>query len=271
MQSVTSREYKLILAPDRFLDRLSGLKQLFAMVEQEAKESSPAGVPALVKNRIGRQDEIRTTHYLDTPEHDLFASGFNLRDRTEWNIRDDGTKEGGEGTRKLTLKLRTCDRKRAIGADLSAPDRGGRAKLEEDVLPARRVFSKSTTLKAFAGPLRSVGDLIGVFPMLPELQAWRSRPLLRVRDRTFIEPFHSLCTIRFGSGGTVIRAGVSFWYQGEACGRPAIAELAYTNEATNGAFHADTEAGAERLFEALQAQPGWFDPNGTTKTRFAYG
>jgi len=262
MQFITSREYKLILSPDRFLDRERGVEYLADVVERLAKSSGQAKV----KRRTHKPVEMRETHYLDTADYDLSRAHLSLRCRSE--EKEDGV------VRKLTLKFRTPDWVQAMDADLSTPSHDGGLKFEEDILPEfRSAFSRSNTLEDLDQKLEKVGDLLAVFPGIEGLGLKKGKLLERVRRLRFTEPFHELCSIRFGKGGPEVEVGVSFWYSGEVVGWPDIAELTfdYKADGKKGAFHLGTAEGAKQLFLDLQQQPGWCDLKGTTKTRFAYG
>ena len=99
-QTITSREYKLILNSDRFQDLEIGLEAFWHIVGFVVDKS---GGPA-----VKRQDDIwhRTTWYLDVPNHVFYKNGWIVRVRKQ------------DQEYKLTLKVRISDRYLSASSDV---------------------------------------------------------------------------------------------------------------------------------------------------------
>lgn len=252
---VQAREYKLILATDRFADRDAGASAFQTLILELAKSHG-----GRVKKKQD-SEEVRRTWYLDT-------SGFDLR-RNEFALRI--RREGGK-IHKTTLKCRSADRYLAAAHDLGASGKA-ELKFEEDILPPfQSRFANSADLESKAGPyLPDVAALAKIFPGISRLQIPGKAPLEVVNNLHFHEIFRKLCQIDFGKGPP-LRAGASFWYlTEEADGWPVIAEFSFDLEAAApDDFPPKVLAGINGWFRALQGLPGWFNLDATTKTRFAY-
>ena len=76
-QTITSREYKLILNSDRFQDLETGLEAFWHIVGFTVDKSGGQVVE--------RQDDVwhRTTWYLDVPNHVLHKNGWIVRVRKQ--------------------------------------------------------------------------------------------------------------------------------------------------------------------------------------------
>ncbi len=264
-RAVTSREYKLILNVRNFLDREDGIRLFWDMVRSYASHQR-----AKAKTRR-KKDSHRQTWYLDTPGLALRRNGYVLRLRQE------------NEQHKLTLKFRDSDRYLAAAVVLSSTDSDAKTKFEEDILPPfRSKFSHSTAIeKPGAAPkLKAVGDLLTLFPKLDldALEVRKRSPLQRVSDFKANELAVRLGKLDF-DGATEVKATLSFWYIEEIRERqlPLVAEFSFDYDApeSDGKMRLETfprpvVAGANRLFQALQRQSGWINPNFTTKTAFAY-
>ena len=253
---VTSREYKLILTSDRFADRHGGAAALRQLVRLLVER---------LDARIDDQDEeeIRKTYYLDTAAFHLRRAGFALRIRFE---KDDGKY-------KISLKHRTPDRYLASSKDLTSPghEESG-AKFEEDILPLfRSVFSQSNSLWFNELPkLKHLGDAAKLFPGLGSLSVSKKTDLAKVNKFKAHEVFRKLCKVKFGNRPKV-KMGLSFWYYTQEDRWPLIAECAFDYDTNAGdRFPIHVVEGANQLFRSLQSQPGWFNFQATTKTRYVY-
>ena len=209
-----------------------------------------------------QEQELRQTHYLDTAELHLNRAGFLLRVRFE----------EADAAFKVSLKHRTPDRYLAAAQDLAMSSGEDDLKFEEDILPPfRSLFSQSNSLRT--------GDRAGDRdrrasrrPVSGAEEAGPARPneLEVVNQFRPAEVFVKLCKVKFGDGPK-IKCGLSLWYHSTSDAWPLIAELAYDYEADGGDdFPLPVVEGANHLYSSLQRQPGWFNPDETTKTRFAY-
>ena len=252
---VTTREYKLILTADRFFDRRKGAAALGELVSYSLRDRDS-------DIEFQGKEEIRATYYVDTRDFLLRRAGYAIRVRFEED----------EGQFKLSLKHRTPDRYLAAARDLSSAHGDGVEKFEEDILPPfRSIFSQSNALWFDDEPdLSTLAKAARIFPGLADLGP-PGTILCKVNDVTVREVFHKLCKIKLDRKKPKIKLGLSFWYLSDDSRWPIIAECAYDYRADQGDdFALHVVQGANTLFRRLQRQPGWFDANATTKTRFVY-
>lgn len=257
--AIGSREYKLILAPDRFADRSAGAAALRDLVHLLV-----AKLDLEIEDQ--EEEEIRRTYYLDTAAGHMNRAGYAFRVRFEESKNEF----------KIALKHRTPDRYLAASKDVTSPKQEkGSAKFEEDILPPfHSMFSQSNSL--WYGKLPKLDDLddaAKLFPGLKSLDAPNKTKLAKVNGFAAREVFRKLCTLKFKKNNKKkkVKMGLSFWYHTPADRWPLIAECAFDYEADQGDdFPLPVVEGTNQLFKALQNQPGWFNFDATTKTRYVY-
>lgn len=259
---VVSREYKLMLNADRFLDRAQGSAAFqrlvgFLVAQQEGTTS-------------GTEDgEItRRTSFLDTRDLSLHRNGFALRLREE-----------SDGTAAVNLKCRFGDRYLSAARDVSStqPDK---PKFEEDIVPPFvSKFSNSNTVEMDAAPdLSSIDQVVALFPGLAKCEIPSGTAIETINGFKAHEVVRKVGTIKFG-GVTKSEPSLSFWYLlGGDLEFPLIVEFSFdykmikVNPPVPGQLEQYEPAaveGAGRLFQELQKHTGWLNPNATTKTAFA--
>jgi len=276
---ITSREYKLMLNINQFENLEQGVKDFWGEVM------------SLVKKQKGTipepdQDEIleRQTWYLDTPGFKLRGCHkFVLRLREEKKKTVKGVEEEIKKRKnKITLKYRSPNRKESAKQDVSVSqkvkdmvrEKDIETKFEEDVLPAKRMFSHSTSVKQKELPdLSNINEVVAFFPDLEKLEIPKETPIETVNGRKVFELAYRVGQIDFG--GTV-KACLSFWYSSaKKNGLPLVAEFSfdYESEVVEGEeqFNPKMVEKTEQFFKALQQELDWFDFKGTTKTAYAYG
>ena len=253
---VRSREYKLILASDRFQDRRNGVIALRSVIGVLLQNSD-----CTIEDQ--GTEEMRRTYYVDTPQFDMRSQGFALRVRFE---RDEQKKY------KIALKHRTPDRYIAASKGLHSTKEKSVMKFEEDILPPfRSIYSQSNSCRTKTVPkLKRFGDAVKLFPGLGTLKVNEDVKIGRVNEFEVQEVFHKLCKIRFGDHPSV-KLGLSFWYQKIDDHWPLIAEFAFDYSSDHGdLFPIPVVEETNRFFRSLYRQPGWFNLDATTKTRYAY-
>jgi hypothetical protein len=296
---VTSREYKLPLNPDRFVDRVGGATRFRDLLQFILEKEFGASCEP--------QDEEkrRTTWYLDTPGMDLERNGYILR------VRD----EQGESPRfKIMLKYRHGDRYLSARQQIKGGDKFDvkkkDKKFEEDIIPPFvSKFSRSVAIRSDKEPApATLAEAAEYYPILEELAKKRvplQTPILRANNFTAHEVMRYIG--RFMLNGAVVpplpiaaaddphalgasgsddrdptlKACLNFWYllPENPHDLPLVAEFSFSYDALDpGAdegpaaveeFAADQVEGAETLYTALQEQAGWLLARSTTKTDFA--
>jgi len=257
--AVSSREYKLILSPDRFADREAGAEALRDLIHLLVSRQQ-------VDVEDQADEETRRTYYLDTFASHLNHAGFALRVRYEQE----------EDAYKIALKYRAPDRYLAASKNVrSSKDKNGSVKFEEDILPPfRSVFSRSSSIWCDELPkLDTLDDAAQLFPGLAALDIPKKTKLAKANGFEAHEVFRKLCILKFKNKKTKtkVKLGLSFWYHTQRDRWPLIAECAFDYKAHNGDdFPLDVVEATGKLFCSLQNQPGWFNSGATTKTRYVY-
>ena len=129
---LTSREFKIMLDTNRFMDRKKGTKEISTIIE------------SLIEKKGGKfngdsEEKERRTWYLDTNTYELYYNNnFLLRIRKEKKSEE----------YDVTLKCRHPDRYVSASHDLSSSVKGIEIKFEEDIVtPFISKFSLSASLK----------------------------------------------------------------------------------------------------------------------------
>ena len=278
-RTVTSREYKLMLRPDRFGDRRRGAEAFWNLVRFLIQEKQG--------NEVYReQDEElrRLTWYLDTPGADLRGLGFVLRVREE---------SDSEKPFKVTLKYRAPDRYVAAGKDLSCREKIKKKndKFEEDILPPfASKFARSVAFRAEELPaLETMERVTDLFPGLAALQIPPNTPIGAVKGFKVHELAHRIGQLGFirmpaleaaAEPDFLVKCCLTFWYLlGEDDEWPLAAEFSFDYDLPKGElehndrlehFSPKVVAGTNVFFRSLQKQVGWLDRSGTTKTAYAF-
>jgi hypothetical protein len=134
---LTSREFKIMLDTNRFMDRKKGTKEISNIIE------------TLIEKQGGKfkedvEEKERKTWYLDTNTYELYCNNNILL-----RIR----KEKKSDEYDVTLKCRHPDRYISASHDLSSSVKGIEYKFEEDVItPFISKFSHSASLKGEQKP-----------------------------------------------------------------------------------------------------------------------
>lgn len=266
MKLITSREYKVVLQHDAFVERRHALQSLSQQLQQLTTELD---VHIAGEFESPKQREVT---FFDTQDRLLRRSSLLLRRRIDQERRDV----------RFTLKCRNQDRYIAAGFDVSAAAGFDyKAKFEEDiVLPFSSRFSSSGTVKfeqdeiadsPFGLTPRPAGDLADLFPGLAGLfqrhEATASEVVV-VNGIHAFEEVHGGLVIKLAKAAKVELQAV-VWCNHPA-GTPILAELSFQFQDDNENFSADAARAAKRFFESLD-RLDIHKPSGKTKTQFVYG
>lgn len=290
---VTSREYKLMLNPDRFRERDTGVRAFLELVRFLVEKK--VGGRYMVQEELKAKDVppiSRITTYLDTPEMALRERGWILRARDDRRIPKPGEPEKRDAS--LNLKYRGADRYLSAVRNVGGPKDG---KFEEDILPPfRSNFSRSNTLKSDEPRvIRTMDDVVALFPGLHELGIAGATPIEIANGFKAQELVLHVGGIDFGDEEPV-KMSLSFWYLLESRQDwPMVGEFSFDYDALKAKEKKDgkdgekkddekkegdevllleqfpqaTVKGTHEFFRALQLQAGWLDLSGTTKSAFA--
>ena len=284
---ITSREYKLLLNPDRFLDMEDGLRDFWNLAKHilvERMGIKEEDIEEQYFDEDEQEDAIkeRQTWYLDTEGFDLRSQGFTLR------VREEDTKKGKY---KVTLKYR--DEDRYLSAQQLIPKKSKvkgdvNFKFEEDILPfSKNRFAKSIAVKVIDSKslpeLNKVEHLWKWFDLpdqftrkdinkdevLREVNAFKAREIVYWLGK--IE-----------TGGEKVKCCASFWYLEEESIIPLIGEFSFDHDINADDRENIIENGllesfpqkiiylANTFFEVLRKQKSWIDLAFENKTDFAY-
>ncbi len=269
LTKVNSREYKILLKPERFADRQAGYKAVWEIAKAVADSMG-------FKVREARnpfKEYRRMVLFLDTPDHDFRKHGYVLRKRVKYN---------GDKPRKeyeLTLKYRSTELDKSAAADITVKLGGYKikSKFEADITPikdslgtVRFIYSKSVKVKKLDfDPGNTVGDYAKIFPVLGKLGIPLDKKVEVVNGFVVDERKVSPGMIMFG--GVNGMADITTWYEFGDTAVPFVAEFSYDfrirshNELVDKGIE-----NATKYFKALQfALKDWYYPEGT-KTGYVY-
>ncbi len=262
---VTSREFKLLLKPEIFVDRNIGYQDVWKSI---ASVANKMGV-TVTQGSNPYQEEERDVTYLDTQTNDLYKQNYILRKRIQY--------ENGSPVSHcdLMLKYRSNDLNLAAAADVnSSPQFKGKEKLEQDVNmdgnligSLKGIFSHSNSIKKIQAPVEdSVAGYAVLFPSLKNLSS-ESQALLRpVNNVTVHEYSISPGSLEFNSG-LLAEVDISIWYIPDRKS-PIIGEISFSYSMKNASSEA--VAISESFFKELQKGIEGKMLPGITKTEFFY-
>ena len=284
-----SREYKLMLKPDKFTgaDPLKAVEQFtteqLVPALREQWNYDAAGELTQKGMQIGERRVIR---FWDSGDCLLYRNGFAWRGRTEI---DEHGKRANE--LELTLKFRSPDAFLAAGMPVSAKDDAKKvdSKLEEDLGPVavrggpgegvaanprsvRSQFSRST--KQTVSSDKVPGTLAGIAGLYPSFNDGLRMVAGNVQMSAPLEPSPEFRELVYESSKLDItkdlkaRLALTLWYEGaENADHPALAEISFKYDVKNGAVPNEAAGRALKLLLVMQDLP-WADPTAPTKTAF---
>lgn len=264
-QHVTSREYKVMLRPDRF----DGDE---AQMRAKVDEFWAALATALEQLDIpceGGFTDIkarRLIRFFDTDEHRLNADQYIVRERQDVDT----------GDREVTLKFRHPDRYVAADREMDCVGDDFKTKFEEDVKPPFiSVFSFSTTQPLQSGHvLQQVADVADLFPGLPDAvdELPTDTPLVLVSDFVAHEIVLEGAEILLGKRDIVSECAVVVWYdEGEKDTTPVVAEFSFKYGDEMEDYRGSVARDAYAVLGLLQeTMTDWVDPKPITKTAFVF-
>jgi hypothetical protein len=268
LDAVEYREYKIILRPERFVDR-EGFQEFGKLVRDAAHD---VGVGVWHKSAAA-DDRLREVLFYDTARFALYESSFILRRRTPhrdgWPTADP----------ELTLKFRHHDLDTAAAMDLRlATERSYRIKFKEELLPPRErpggirsLFSHSCILTLPGAQLDAdIARALRVFPALREVLERAGPQLEVVQEARMTEVMEPIGVLDFGHG-VEAKADLAVWRR-HAIGPALIAEVGYQVRFTRDEeLHKKARKRADELFVRLQGAAHSWLSLGVTKTAVVYG
>ncbi len=265
-QDVTSREYKVMLAPSRLDgDQAALVDAVGRFWSDVATALRPLDIPTTggftgVKAR-------RLVRFFDTDAHTVNGRSYIIREREDIDT----------GEREVTLKFRHPDRYVAADRSMEAANASDvKTKFEEDVKPPFvSVFSFSTTQPLESGRvLEQLEDVVDLFPGLADAvtELPHDSPLLLVRDFVGREIVLEGATLLLGKRDIEAECALVVWYdEGEDDTTPVVAEFSFKYGDDAEDYRGSVAQDAYEVLRLLQGGIGdWIDPSPRTKTAFVY-
>ncbi len=267
MQTVTSREYKLMLRAARFAGDEAALNEAAAAFWREL-----AGIVLPSAVAVSGIDDItrkrRKVRFFDTADRWLRASDYVVRERVDLE----------NGQRELTLKFRHPDRFISQDRDMKpAEEFSIDMKFEEDIKAevsvALQLLQHHRARRRRA--LETVKDVCKLFPGLAAASDAipKDEALIVVGDFTGYERVVKGTTFQIRKDPQVFaECSLTLWYEQEQGEAPILAEFSFKYEDPKEDYTATMARRAYDAFIAMQDELGdWLDADSMTKTAYVYG
>ena len=267
MAALESREYKMMLKASRFD---GDTQELRAQANALWADLTAIIVPHAVA--VSGTDDVehrrRQVRFLDTSEQELRRNDYVLRERIDPD----------KDQRKITLKFRHPDRYVSQDRDMRPADGLKRDwKFEEDIKPRfDRLFSYSSSVVVEDDlPLKSLGDVAGLYPGLPEeIDGFTASVPLETVGDGFIawELVVKGTSFQVRKDPEVMaECSLTLWYDEEQAKRPVVAEFSFKYEGDEDKFSGKMSRRAYDAYLAIQDNlKDWVAPDSLTKTAYVY-
>lgn len=267
-QKIRSREYKVMLRPNRF----AGDEKALLNAAEEVWRDFSRRINNLVVETGGKLGQVKSRRlitFFDTARHHLNRSGYILRER-----RDIET-----GEREITLKFRHKDRYLAQGRTMDVRNaEDAKTKFEEDIkAPFVSNYSFSTTFRiAREGTLNSLGDVARLVPQIVETLdgSRKDDALAAVNGFTARELVIRGAHLQIGKTPKVdAECALIVWYDhNRGPEKPVAVELSYRYGDDDENYGVGMTRRAFDVFTALPTElDQWVSAEARTKTAFVYG
>jgi hypothetical protein len=263
---VRSREYKVMLLPERFVGDGAAVRRACGEFwEDVGGVLAPLDIPT--DGTFDRVKAHRRIRFFDTADSGLNTRRYVFRERIDVN----------SGEREVTLKFRHPDRYVASDRNVE-PKREGRAetKFEEDVKPPFvSVFSYSSSVEVDEDDeLSRVKDVVDLFPGLhgevhghfdDELEVVGT---LCARELVFVG-----ATLLLGKRDGTAECAMIVWHDDADEKRPPVCvEFSFRYARDDEDYKGSVAGNAHDVLAALHEQlTDWVHPAPQTKTAFVYG
>lgn len=264
-QTIVSREYKVMLKPEKFI----GSQEELIKQAKNFWQAFSASIQAIVFDTDGSLDEIkenRAIRFYDTADHLLYNSGYIFRERTDQK-------------REVTLKFRHGDRYISQDRDMSAAMvEKGKTKFEEDIkLPFISLYSFSTKQRiSMDQTFNQLGSIAKLYPDLKtKLTPYQKDKILHVvGDFTAREIVIEGADFEISEKPNKIEADCALiaWYNTVVNEKPEVVEFSFKYENKQGEYDGKTAQIAYDVFHQLRngLLTDWLNPSGLTKTKYVY-
>jgi hypothetical protein len=266
-QIVVSREFKVMLKPERFFGSRAKVLVQARRFWQSFRDAT-SHLTLHSRGNLGDPQEPTIVRFYDTTDHCLYSSDYILRERV-------GT-DTAKG--KVTLKFRHPDRYICADRDMTGHEENSETKFEEDIkLPFQTLYSFSTTQRIRSGnALNRLRDLFGLYPGLEkQLRRFEKGAKLQI-VRDFVAEEIVITGAVFGirrNPKAEAECALIVWYdKQDKKNRPVVVEFSFRYGNTRGEYERKSAQRAYDVFGALlKVLRKWLDAKGPTKTAFVYG
>ncbi len=266
MQTVGSREYKLMLSAAKFAGDEAKLNEAAGALWRDLVGIVvPSAVAVSGTEDIERKR--RSVQFFDTEDNWLRSQDYVVRRRVDLEADE----------HELTLKFRHPDRYISQGRDMKpAEEFSVDMKFEEDIKPRFQSlysFSSSVVVKPDSA-VETLKDVCTLFPgladALPDLP--KSAPLRAVGGFTAHERVIKGTTFQIRKDPEVHgECSLTLWYAEAEGEQPLVAEFSFKYEDDKEDYTAAMARRAYDAFIAIQEQLGdWIDAESMTKTAYVY-
>jgi hypothetical protein len=266
MQTIGSREYKLMLDAARFAGDEEHLKEAAGTLWGElAAIIIPHAIAVSGTDDVEhRRREVR---FFDTADKWLRTSDYAFRERVD--------REAGE--REVTLKFRHPDRFISQDRDMQPADGfEPDLKFEEDIKPPfQSLYSfSSNTLVKDDTELETLKGVARLYPGLPDSvdEFPETEPLSVVGGLTAYERVVKGTSFKIRNKPEVsAECSLTLWYDSEQGEAPLLAEFSFKYADPDEAYSGKMARRAYGAFVAIQNGLGkWIDAKSPTKTAYVY-
>ena len=264
--TITHREFKLLLKPERFPTR----KALLEFNELLKTSALKLGVHYAPFDSIDSQ--LRIVQFYDTADQTLRKNKLIFRIR---QIRQGGWPDDSW---EVTFKCRVDDLDKAADFDSSSTLPQQKKKFKEELLRGgslgtiATIYSNNCVLESPAlDPTLPLGKLVEVFPHLKKLELDENDRMTIVNGAKVFEIEAKLGSLSFGHHITAI-ASLAVWARPVPDRfEPLVAEFGWSYHPVADSKGREADAVADQFFKAIQLPLKDWISRGTTKTAIIYG
>ena len=263
-----SRELKILIDPNSFVDREAGFREFWELVKEVAEEHGIKTQTAYQAFKPKRQQVI----FLDTDDFSVRKTGYILRKRVKYKKKN---KKLGKKM-EFALKFRSDDVVKSAESNTYSTDYGAKLGFEEDMGYSaesednfKRKYSKRSKIKTRDNPGTTIKDFAEIFPILGEIGIPVETVLKPVNgtliDEWKVSPGH----FDFGEG-LIAESDITIWYDED--GNPLVGEFSFDHKIKD--FDNQVQPATHKMFTffmALRERLGDRVSKETTKTGFTYG
>jgi hypothetical protein len=263
---VKSREYKVMLLPERFAGDEAAVRAACAAFWADVGQAlAPLDIPTQ-----GAFDEIkahRRIKFFDTADNGFNAQRYVFRERIDVD----------SGEREFTLKFRHPDRYVASDRNMEAKsERRAETKFEEDVKPPFvSMFSYSTSVEVGGdADIGSVEQMLDLFPgARDELRGVDAGELGVVRTFCARELVLVGASVLLGKRDIEAECAMVVWHDDDDLATPPVCvEFSFKYGDDQEDYKGSVARDAHDVLQTLRSElSAWVHPEPQTKTAFVYG